>query len=76
MKIETRKMNLINWLSTIQEDEIITKVEKIQKETSDWWDTVSTKDKTAINEGLNQLDKGEFYTRSQVRSKIKDRFNL
>lgn len=76
MKLETRKINLINWISTLQEDDILNKVEKIQQETTDWWDTVSIDDKAAINEGLKQLDKGQFFTRSQVRDKIKERFNL
>lgn len=76
MNLETRKINLINWISTLQEDDILNKVEKIQKETSDWWDTISNEDKAAINEGLEQLDKGQYLTRAQVRDKIKERFSL
>ena len=76
MTLEARKINLINWISTIQEDNILEKVEKIQKEKTDWWDTISDKDKKAINEGLEQLDRGEYLTHSQVRSKIKERFKF
>ena len=76
MKLETRKINLINWISTIQEDDILNKVEKIQRETSDWWDTINNDDKAAINEGIEQLDKGQFLTRSQARDKIKERFKF
>lgn len=76
MNLENRKINLINWLSTIQEEDILNQVEKIQKERSDWWDTISNEDKKAINEGLEQLEKGEYLTHSQVRSKIKERFNF
>ncbi len=76
MNIETRKINLINWISTIQEDSILEKVENIQKEKADWWDNTSDKDKNAINEGIEQLDRGEHLTHSQVRSKIKERFNF
>ena len=76
MTLEARKINLINWISTIQEDNILEKVEKIQKEKTDWWDTISDKDKKAINEGLGQLDRGEYLTHSQVRSKIKERFKF
>jgi len=76
MNLETRKINLINWISTIQEDSILEKVEKIQKEKTDWWDNISDKDKKAINEGIEQLDKGEHLTHLQVRSKIKERFNF
>ena len=76
MNLETRKINLINWISTLQEDSILGKVEKIQKEKADWWDTTSDKDKNVINEGLEQLDRGEHLTHSQARSKIKERFNF
>jgi hypothetical protein len=33
-----QKINLINWISTIQEEDILGKVENIQKEASDWWE--------------------------------------
>ncbi len=33
-------------------------------------------DKKAIKEGLEQLDKGDFLTRSQVRGKIKEKYNF
>lgn len=76
MNIEIRKINLINWISSVQEDDIIEKLEKIQKEKADWWDSLNTADKKAINEGIEQLDKGEYFNREQVRSKIKNRFNF
>ena len=76
MNIESRKINLINWISTIQEDSILEKVEKIQKEKTDWWETLSDKDKKAINEGLDQLDRGEHLTQSEVRDKINKQFNF
>jgi hypothetical protein len=76
MNIEARKINLINWISSITEENILEKVEKIQKEKADWWDTISEEDKKAINEGLEQLDKGEYLTLPEVRAKIKKRFNF
>lgn len=76
MNLESRKINLINWISSIQEEELLDKLERIQSEKVDWWDTISDNDKQAITEGLEQLDRGEFLTRSQVKSKIKDQFNI
>jgi len=76
MNLEARKLNLINWISTLQEDSILEKVEQIQKEKTDWWDSTSEKDKKAILEGLDQLDRDEHLTHSQVRNKIKERFNF
>jgi hypothetical protein len=76
MNIETRKINLINWISTIQEEDILSKVENIQQEASDWWDTISKEDKTAITEGISHLEKGDHLSRSKVRSNIKERFDF
>jgi hypothetical protein len=76
MNLESRKINLINWISSIQEENILTRMENIQKENEDWWDIISEEDKKAINEGLNQLDKGEYITRSQVRKKIEEKFKF
>lgn len=76
MNLEARKINLINWISSLQEEEVLTRMEKIQRERSDWWDALNTEDKTAINEGLNQLDKGEYFSRNQVRDKIKAKYNF
>lgn len=76
MNLENRKLNLINWISSLQEEDILSEVEKIQKEKTDSWDKISKDDKIAINEGLEQLEHGEFLTQAQVRTKIKDKFNF
>lgn len=74
MNLESRKINLINWISSIQEENILAQMEEIQKENNDWWDIISEEDKKAINDGLNQLDRGEYVTRSQVKTQIKEKF--
>lgn len=76
MNLETRKLNLINWISSVQEEEVLARMEMVQKERRDWWDAVSSEDKKAIHEGLDQLDKGKYITRSQVRKKIKEKYNF
>ncbi len=76
MNIETRKVNIINWISSIQEEDVLAEMERIQNEKGDWWHNVSNEDKKAINEGMEQLDNGEFLTRSEVKNKIKDKYNF
>lgn len=60
MNLETRKINLINWISTLQKKNVLEKIEKIQKGKTDWCDTTSDEDKKAITEGSEQLDRGEY----------------
>jgi len=76
MNLESRKINLINWISTLQEENILHEVEEIQVKSSDWWDNISNQDKKAIEDGLNQLDNGNYLERSQVRRNIKERYNF
>jgi len=76
MNLEARKINLINWISSIQEEEVLSKMEKIQQERNDWWDSISQDDKEAIAEGLEQLDSGKSIPRSQARNRIKKRYNF
>ena len=76
MTLEHRKLNLINWISSLQEEDILIKIEKIQNEDTNWRDKISKEDELAINEGLEQLQRGEFLTHAQVRTEIKERFNF
>jgi len=65
MNLETRKLNMINWIS-IQEEEVLVCMVKIQKERKDWWSSVGWNDERAINEGLRQLCNIEYCTRSEL----------
>jgi len=76
MNLETRKINLINWISSVQEEDVLAEMEKIQKKKSDWWDAVSKEDRVAVKEGLERLDKGDYLSRSQVRNKIREKYNF
>lgn len=76
MNLETRKRNLINWITTVQNDEILEKVEEIQKESSDWWDTLSDDDKCAIENGLHQLNSGNYISHEQVRTRVMEKFKF
>jgi predicted transcriptional regulator len=76
MNLESRKLNLINWISSIQEENVLTQMEKIQQETNDWWDNINSEDKKSIKDGLEQLDKGDYMTHSQVRTKIQEKYNF
>ncbi|MBI9063035.1 MAG: hypothetical protein JEZ14_13725 [Marinilabiliaceae bacterium] len=75
MKMETRKMNLINWLTTVQEEGVLEQLEKIQEEFIRKTTALTQSDQEAIGEGLDQLDNGDYLTRSQVRKRIGQKLN-
>ena len=42
----------------------------------DFWSDVSPEDQAAINEGIEQLDKGEYVSHKSLQEEIKNRFNF
>lgn len=76
MNLEARKINIINWISSLQEEDVLSRMEAIQREKGDWWDALNEEDKAAVNEGLEQLDRGAYLTREQVRERIKNKVKL
>ncbi len=71
MKMETRKIGLINWLSQLQDEETINKLESLRDEKQDWWNTISDEERAQIEEGLSQANKGEVIPHDKVMEKYK-----
>jgi predicted transcriptional regulator len=46
------------------------------EEEVDFWEELSAEDRAAIDEGLAQLDKGQYVSHQSVREEIKNRFNF
>ena len=42
----------------------------------DFWEGLNEEDRAAIDEGLEQLDKGQHVSHESVREEIKNRFNF
>lgn len=42
----------------------------------DFWEELNERDRLAIDDGLGQLDKGQYVSHDSVRSEIKKRFNF
>lgn len=52
-----KKLELIQWLSTIEDSTIIEKILDLRKkESKDWWDSISESEKESIEKGLNDAD--------------------
>ncbi|WP_209329190.1 hypothetical protein [Lunatimonas salinarum] len=46
------------------------------EEEVDFWEELSAEDRAAIDEGLEQLDKGQYVSHKSVREEIKNRFKF
>ncbi len=41
---------------------------------TDWWDSISAKEKAAIEDGIKDIEEGNVFTQEQVRKKLKAKF--
>lgn len=71
MNLETRKISIISWISSLQDEDVVSKIEQIQSQRQDWWNLISDEEKQEIEEGLNQADRGELKSTDEVLAKYK-----
>ncbi len=69
MNIETRKINLISWISHLQDENMLSRIEELQSQKQDWWDMISDEERAEIEEGIAQADRGELKTTDEVLAK-------
>ena len=70
MNIQTEKLGLIEWLSTLNDISIIEKLKSIKEDYSkskDWWDTLNKEEIESIERGLKDLDNGKIHSHETAR---------
>ena len=68
MDLQNKKIELIQWLSTLNDKSIIEKVMKLREsEKTDWWKEISKEEKKAIDQGINDADSGKLKSHSEAR---------
>ena len=68
MNLQAAKLELIQWLSTIDDPIIIEKILAIRNnEKEDWWENLSALEKESINEGIEDADAGNLKDHDQAR---------
>ena len=70
MDIQAEKLNLIKWLTEVEEPLVIEQFIALKNEQQkDWWDEISDEEKAEIEEGLAQADRGELMSHEEVMAK-------
>ena len=68
--IQERKLELIQWLSVIDDVSLIEKVAKVRDDNvSDWWNEISEAEKESIAIGIKDADSGLLKPHSEARAK-------
>lgn len=68
LNIQNKKLELIQWLSTLEDSTIIEKIIALRNnESKDWWDSISETEKESIEQGLNDANSGKLNSHSSAR---------
>lgn len=69
MNLETRKINIISWVSHLQDENVLSRIEELQSQKQDWWEMISDEERAEIEEGIAQADRGELKSTDEVLAK-------
>lgn len=68
VSLENKKIELIQWLSTLEDKSLIDQLMKLrEKEKKDWWNEISTSEKESIEKGIKDADNGKLTSHSHVK---------
>jgi len=69
LSLENKKIELIQWLSTLNDKLLIDKLMKLrEKEKTDWWNEISAAEKKSIEKGIQEAENGKLTSHSDVKS--------
>ncbi|WP_242204713.1 hypothetical protein [Aestuariivivens insulae] len=67
--IQNAKIELIQWLTTLEDSALIQKIMELRKnETKDWWDKISNAEKESIELGISDAKNGKLKPNSDAES--------
>ena len=65
---QNKKIELIQWLSTLNDISIIEKIMKLREsEKSDWWNEISDAEKRSIEKGIQDVKSGKVKTHTDIK---------
>ena len=66
--IQNIKIELIQWLTTLDDLSIIQKIQDLRKRnTSDWWDELTEDERNSIEKGLSDAKEGKLVSQQEAR---------
>jgi hypothetical protein len=68
VNIQNKKIELIQWLSTLNDMSIIEEIIKLrEREKTDWWNEISISEKKSLEKGIKDADAGNLNSHSDVK---------
>jgi len=70
--VQAEKIRLIEWLAGLNDIRTLNEFITLKKNAEvDWWDEISAEERSGIEEGLAQADRGELIPHEEVMTKYK-----
>ncbi|MEZ4721390.1 MAG: hypothetical protein R2813_05870 [Flavobacteriales bacterium] len=76
MDIKAEKVSLIEWIAQLTDESIIGKLKNLRESETDWWDEISEAERNSIQEGIEQLNRGESFSHQQIVQEAKEKYGL
>jgi len=76
MDLKAEKLELIQWLAQLTDENIIAKIRNLRNEKTDWWDDISEEERSSIQEGSEELERCEGVSHDAVVKKVRDKYKL
>ncbi|MFA5418937.1 MAG: hypothetical protein WC341_10815 [Bacteroidales bacterium] len=76
MNIQMEKLDLIEWISKLNDTIIIDKLRELKdnySKSKDWWDTLKKEEMDSINRGLKDFEEGRTHSHNTAR-KVYEKF--
>ena len=68
VNIQNAKIDLIQWLTTIEDSSIIQKIMELRNnEKEDWWNKISNAEKESVELGISDADNGNLKPHSEAK---------
>ncbi|WP_339756131.1 hypothetical protein [Algoriphagus aquimarinus] len=68
LELQNKKIELIQWLSTLEDSSLIDKLMKFrEKEKSDWWGSISDEERSSIQKGIDDANEGKLKPNSEAQ---------
>jgi len=71
MDIQAEKIQLIEWLASLNKPSVIKQLIALKNKEIDWWDEISEEERKEIKQGLVQADRGQVVPHHKVMEKYK-----
>lgn len=69
MDIQTKKLDLIQWLIQLNDEHLLNKIQALQAEDVDFWNELSEPQRQEIKKGLAELETGQKHDYESVVAK-------